>query len=53
MISRLCLPVRFSPASILTALRYRHGNEMYRSDHDGATWRFLSKPVLRNDNRPA
>lgn len=45
--------VRLSPASILTAVRYRHRNEVYRSDDDGATWRFLSKPVPRNDNPPS
>jgi hypothetical protein len=37
--------VRLSPKTILTAIRHRHHIELWRSDDDGATWRFAGKPV--------
>ena len=49
--------VRLSAKSILTAIRHPSWIEMYRSDDDGVTWKFLSKPVTdtgaHNGNPPA
>ncbi|MEO8028803.1 MAG: sialidase family protein [Bryobacteraceae bacterium] len=49
--------VRLSPKTILTALRHPRWLEIYRSDDDGATWHFLSKPVpdtgAHNGNPPS
>jgi hypothetical protein len=35
--------VRFSPHGILTAIRHTAWIELYRSDDDGLTWRFLNR----------
>jgi hypothetical protein len=49
--------VRLSSKSIVTAIRHPRWIEMYRSDDDGATWRFWSKPATdtgaNNGNPPA
>ena len=37
--------VRLSPRSIVTAVRHVAFIDMYRSDDDGATWKFWSKPA--------
>ena len=48
---------RLSPTTIVTALRHPSWIEMYRSDDDGVTWKYLSKPVpdtgAHNGNPPA
>jgi Neuraminidase (sialidase) len=49
--------VRLSPKSIVTAIRHPSWIEMYRSDDDGATWKYWSKPApntgAHNGNPPA
>lgn len=49
--------VRLSSDSIVTALRHPTWIEMYRSDDDGATWKYWSKPATdtgaRNGNPPS
>jgi BNR repeat-like domain len=37
--------VRLSPNVILTAIRHTSWIELYRSDDDGLTWKFVCKPV--------
>jgi hypothetical protein len=37
--------VRLSPKTILTAIRHPGWIVLYRSDDDGATWHFISKPA--------
>jgi len=37
--------VRLPERTILTAIRHPRWIELYRSDDDGASWRFLNKPV--------
>lgn len=45
--------VRLSPHTILTAVRYRHWIDLYRSDDDGATWKYVSRPAPETDNPPS
>jgi len=49
--------VRLSPKSIVTAIRHPSWIEMYRSDDNGATWKYWSKPApdtgAHNGNPPA
>ncbi len=49
--------VRLSSMSIVTAIRHPSWIEMYRSDDDGATWKYWSKPApdtgAHNGNPPA
>lgn len=49
--------VRLSPRTIVTAIRHPSWIEMYRSDDNGASWRFLSKPApatgAHNGNPPS
>jgi hypothetical protein len=49
--------VRLSAQSILTAIRHPTWIEMYRSDDNGATWRYWSKPAsdtgAHNGNPPS
>ncbi len=48
--------VRLSAKTLLTALRHPQWIELYRSDDDAATWRFVGKPVgdtgAHNGNPP-
>src|SRR3954452_8255699 len=37
--------LRLSQSSILTAVRTKSNIELYRSDDDGETWKFLNRPV--------
>lgn len=37
--------VRLGPKSIVTAIRHRKFIDLYRSDDDGASWQFVTKPV--------
>lgn len=37
--------VRLSPKLIVTAIRHRRFIDLYRSDDDGKTWAFVTKPV--------
>jgi len=45
--------VRLSRQTILTAVRYRHWIDLYRSDDDGKTWRDVSRPATDTDNPPS
>jgi hypothetical protein len=45
--------VRLSPQSIVTAVRYRNWIDFYRSDDDGQTWKYVSRPALETDNPPS
>lgn len=45
--------VRLSKSTILTAVRYRHWIDLYRSDDDGATWKVVSRPAPDTDNPPS
>jgi hypothetical protein len=45
--------VRLSKTDILTAVRYRHWIDLYRSDDDGATWKEVSRPAPDTDNPPS
>lgn len=49
--------VRLSAKTIVTAIRHPTWIEMYRSDDDGATWRYWSKPAadtgIHNGNPPS
>ncbi len=37
--------VRVSPATILTAIRHTNWIDLWRSDDDGRSWRFISRPA--------
>lgn len=49
--------VRLSPETIVTAIRHPSWIEMYRSDDNGATWKYWSKPApntgAHNGNPPS
>ncbi len=45
--------VRLSPSTILTAVRYRNWIDLYRSDDDGNTWKYVSRPAPGTDNPPS
>jgi hypothetical protein len=45
--------VRLSPQSIVTAVRYRNWIDLYRSDDDSRTWKYVSRPALETDNPPS
>ena len=45
--------LRLSPRTIVTAVRYRHWIDLYRSDDDAGTWRYVSRPALDTDNPPS
>ena len=45
--------MRLSPQSIVTAVRYRNWIDFYRSDNDGQTWQYVSRPALETDNPPS
>lgn len=45
--------VRLPPQTILTAVRYRNWVDLYRSDDDGQTWKYLSRPAPETDNPPS
>lgn len=44
--------VRLGKSSILVGVRYREWIDMYRSDDNGTTWRFVSKPVTGSGSNP-
>jgi hypothetical protein len=37
--------VRLSPNTILTAIRHRHFIDLYRTDDNGKTWSYVTRPV--------
>ena len=45
--------VRLSPKTILTAVRYRQWIDLYRSDDNAMTWRYISRPATDTDNPPS
>jgi hypothetical protein len=45
--------VRLSPNTIITAVRYRHWIDLYRSDDNAKTWRYVSRPAPDTDNPPS
>lgn len=45
--------VRLSATTILTAVRYRHWIQLYRSGDDGKTWKSVSRPAPDTDNPPS
>jgi len=45
--------VRLSPKTILTAVRYRHWIDTYRTDDDGKNWEYVGRPVPATDNPPS
>jgi len=42
--------VRLSPATLVTAVRYRNWIEAYQTDDGGVTWRAVNRPVPEGDN---
>jgi hypothetical protein len=45
--------VRLSPQTILTAIRYRNWIDLYRSDDNGQTWKYVSRPAPQTENPPS
>jgi len=45
--------VRLSPNTIVTAVRYRQWIDLYRSDDNAKTWRYVSRPAPNTDNPPS
>jgi hypothetical protein len=45
--------IRLSKQTIVTAVRYREWIDLYRSDDDGATWHYVSRPAADTDNPPS
>lgn len=45
--------VRLPSGSILTAVRTRNWIDLYRSDDDGMTWAFVSRPAPETENPPS
>ena len=45
--------LRLAPRTIVTAVRYRHWIDFYRSDDDAATWQYVSRPAIDIDNPPS
>ncbi len=45
--------VRLSSKTIVTAVRYRHWIDLYRTDDNAKTWRYVSRPAPDTDNPPS
>ena len=45
--------IRLSKNTIVTAVRYRHWIDLYRTDDNGDTWKVVSRPAPDTDNPPS